>query len=210
MPGKPGGITDCLPETVVSIWCGPDSSCFFGDGASAATGGLKGVIREKTGYPFKITSQRTRVQPTLGAAHLSGDKGPGLCEDGQRSGRGRRNWPGAGEARRSQDRGAATAPYPAPGQHRKCSPRHSPSRDRWDRCWRGLADTPQPCVWVGTRFPRWARRQPPTPSYHPASAPPGASLLTCKWGSKGRHSGLPLHQRSLRSGAIPPSAPVRT
>ena len=90
MPGKPGGITDCLPETVVSIWCGPDSSCFFGDGASAATGGLKGVIGEKTGYSFKITSQRTRVQPTLGAAHLSGDKGPGLCEDGQRSRRGRR------------------------------------------------------------------------------------------------------------------------
>lgn len=154
MPGKPGGITDCLPETVASIWCGPDSSCFFGDGASAATGGLKGVLREKTGYPFKITSQRTRVQPTLRAAHLSGDKGPGLCEDGHRSGGEDGNWPGAGEARRWRSRGpqGGDCTLPSPGSTPQMQPANA--RPAGTRCWQGLPDTPQPCVWVRTRFPR--------------------------------------------------------
>lgn len=37
-----------------------------------------GVIGEKTGYLFLSSAPECRVQPSLGVAHLSSDKGTGL------------------------------------------------------------------------------------------------------------------------------------
>lgn len=62
---------------------------------------MKGVITGKTGYLLKITSQSPRVPPTLGAAHLSGDKGQGSARTARRSReRETGNMPGAGETLR--------------------------------------------------------------------------------------------------------------
>lgn len=176
-------------------------------------GGLKVVIREKTGYLLTITSLSPRVQLTLREVHLSGDKE----QDSARMARRyleeeTENWPGAGETLR--------LPVPSAGdrvtqRHRKRGSRCLPasvSRARSAALGDSQTHRSPACLSKPAFRGRVRGRSPWSPSCRLRSsfpaAQPGASLPACKMGSKSRHVGLLLPPpQSLRSRGIPSVGP---